>query len=272
MIFAHHIPRYPLSEFVDSFVYFRGVQQDHQIERLLPDGNVVLILDLTDGAQFIYDNETLLPIQVCRRAWVSGMQQRALSIPSGNDNENFVVTFRKGRSLPFLSGPLTEFTNLVIEADVAVSPAIMSLRSALQDQTTPSAKFAYAEAELLRLFGGGLQINECVDYAVARIEQMPHETTIRAISDQVGYSQKHFIHLFKQQVGVTPKSFLRIMRFQRTLTTIAAAPVTSWAGLAAEAGYYDQAHLITEFRSLAGMTPVEYQRQASAYPSYVVVE
>lgn len=271
MIFAHHIPRYPLSEFVENFVYFRGVQQAHAIERLLPDGNVVLILDLTEGSQFIYDNDTLLPIQVCRRAWFSGLQQSALSIPSGNDNENFVVTFRKGRSFPFVSGPLTEFANRVIEADLAFSPEILSLRAALQDLPSPAVKFAFAEAELMRLYGGALEINECVDYAVARIGRAPHETTIAAISDKIGYSQKHFIHLFKQQVGVTPKAFLRIMRFQQAIGTIVAAPVDSWAGLATDCGYYDQAHMITEFRSLAGMTPVEYQRQASVYPSYVVV-
>ena len=272
MIFAHHIPRYPLSEFVENFVYFRGVQQDHNIERLLPDGNVVLILDLTENAQFIYDNETLLPIQACRRAWFSGMQQHALSIPSGNDNENFVVTFRKGRSFPFLSGPLTEFANRVVDGDLALSPEILSLRAALQDLDTPAGKFAFAEAELLRLYGGGLEINDCVDYAVAHIERAPHETTIGAISQKIGYSQKHFIHLFKQQVGVTPKAFLRIMRFQKTIGAIAAAPVASWAGLAVDRGYFDQAHMIAEFRSLAGLTPVEYQRQATAYPSYVVVE
>lgn len=272
MIFAHHIPLYPLSEFVESFIYFRGVQQAHQIERLLPDGNVVLVLELSDNVQFIYDNEMLLPIQACRRAWFSGMHQHALSIPSGNEAENFVVTFRKGRAFPFLSGPLTEFANRVVDGDLAFSPQILSLRAALLDLDTPAAKFAFAETELLRLYGGGLQINDCVDYAVTQIERAPHELTIGTISQQVGYSQKHFIHLFKQQVGVTPKAFSRIMRFQKTLGAIATAPLLGWAGLAAECGYFDQAHMISEFRALAGMTPVDYQRQASVYPSYVVVE
>jgi AraC-like DNA-binding protein len=272
MIFAHHIPRFPLNEFVDSFIYFRGMQHDHSIERLLPDGNVVLIIDLTENQQFIYDNETLVPIQSCRRAWLSGMQQRALSIPSGNNNENFVVTFRKGRAFPFVGRPLTEFANCVIDADLALSPEILSLRAALQDLPTPAAKFALAENELLRLYGGGLEVNTCVDYAVERIGQAPHELTIADLSQRIGYSQKHFIHLFKQQVGVTPKAYLRIMRFQRTLGEIARAPEINWAGLAADNGYFDQAHMIAEFRSLGGLTPVEYRRQASPYPSYVVVE
>jgi AraC-like DNA-binding protein len=271
MIFAQHIPRFPLNEFVDCFVYFRGMQAEHRIERLLPDGNVVLILDLTDGAQCIYDNETLEPIQTCRRAWFSGLQQQGLSIPSGNGSENFVIMFKKGRSFPFTRTPLSEFANLVVDAELAFTQDILQLRAALQELPTPQAKFSYAEVELLRRFGGGLEVNTCVDYAVQRIEQNPHETTIRAVSEKVGYSQKHFIQLFKKQVGVTPKSFLRIMRFQKAINEIGRAQTVNWAGLAADCGYFDQAHMITDFRAFAGLTPVEYRRQASAYPSYVVV-
>ncbi|MEO6391150.1 MAG: helix-turn-helix domain-containing protein [Pyrinomonadaceae bacterium] len=271
MIFAHYTPRFPLSEFVEAFIYFRGIQVEHRIERLLPDGNVVLIIDLTDDPQYIYDNESLAEIQTCRRAWFSGLQQQGISIPSGNGNENFVIAFRRGRSFPFTGTPLTEFTNRVVESDLALSQDILDLREALQDLDTPPAKFAFAEAELLRRFGGGLRVNACVDYAVEQIARAPHETTIGELTGKIGYSQKHFIQLFKQEVGVTPKSYLRIMRFQKSIGEIARTPAINWAALAADCGYFDQAHMIAEFRSFAGLTPVEYQRQASVYPSYVVV-
>jgi AraC-like DNA-binding protein len=59
-------------------------------------------------------------------------------------------------------------------------------------------------------------------------------------------------------VGVSPKQFARIVRFQRALRV--AKHGASWSTVATEAGYYDQAHLIAEFRELAGTTPAAFLR------------
>lgn len=78
---------------------------------------------------------------------------------------------------------------------------------------------------------------------------------------------------FDCRVGMTPKLTSRIFRFQKALAAANAAKTTpDWADLAANCGYYDQAHLIHEFQQLAGLTPSQYLRSRTDFPLYVAVE
>jgi AraC-like DNA-binding protein len=66
--------------------------------------------------------------------------------------------------------------------------------------------------------------------------------------------------LFREHVGLTPKLFCRVRRFRAMLDQITKGRPVNWAKLAADCGYFDQAHLIRDFRAFAGITPVEYSR------------
>jgi methylphosphotriester-DNA--protein-cysteine methyltransferase len=78
----------------------------------------------------------------------------------------------------------------------------------------------YAEQYLMKIFSSKLQVNPYVDYAVNRIINEPHQTTIHQLTLKVGYSQKHLIKIFKEHVGLTPKGFLKVMRFQKAISEI----------------------------------------------------
>jgi hypothetical protein len=71
MILKTHIPRFPLAQFVDHFIYYEGYNPEHSIDRFLPDGNTEIIIDFSDGPQYIYDNQTLKEIQACHNVWAS---------------------------------------------------------------------------------------------------------------------------------------------------------------------------------------------------------
>ncbi len=270
MIFKFHIPVAPLDLFIDSMVYMRDGDIEHTIERLLPDGNVVLIIDLTEEPKYIYDDETLLPVQACTRAWFSGVHSKGLLIPAGQNADQMVVTFKRGKSFPFVQMPLSEVAGIVVDTDT-VMRGVSRLRETLLDCLTPEEMFACAERFFLREYLGKLQENACVDYAVSRIVAAPESLTMEEISRSIGYSQKHFIHLFKHHVGVAPKSYLRIMRFQKTLGEIAAAKEIDWVRVALDCGYYDQAHFIGDFKKFSGYTPEQYLAMPSENPGYVTV-
>jgi AraC-like DNA-binding protein len=271
VIFKIHIPAAPLGHFIDNIIYMKAGAVDHAIERLLPDGNVVLIVDLTDTPKFIYDDETLAPVQACNKAWLSGIHTRGLLIPAGGFAHQLVVTFKKGRAFPFLRMPLTEVADVVVDTEL-VMRNILRLREMLLYCVSTEDIFATAEAFFFDEYFGKLEEQPCVDMAVARIVAAPEALTMEALSRDIGYSQKHFIHLFKNHVGVTPKSFLRIMRFNKTLTEIAGAVDLDWSALALDCGYYDQAHFIGDFKKFSGYTPEEYMARRSELPNYVVVE
>jgi AraC-like DNA-binding protein len=88
---------------------------------------------------------------------------------------------------------------------------------------------------------------------------------------QSGYSHRRFIVLFRRAVGLTPKVYCRMLRFQRTIHRMKAAPAVSWAGLALAAGFSDQAHFNREFREFTGVTPEEYRASCARLAFHVPV-
>jgi AraC-like DNA-binding protein len=76
-----------------------------------------------------------------------------------------------------------------------------------------------------------------------------------AVAFALGISERHLRRVFRETVGVGPKTFAKITRFRRAVSAAREASQPSWARIAATTGYYDQAHLITEFRAIAGVTP-----------------
>jgi AraC-like DNA-binding protein len=80
----------------------------------------------------------------------------------------------------------------------------------------------------------------------------------REVARLVGLSQRRFITLFKEEVGITPKLFSRVRRFQRALVLIRRSAAPNWPALALECGYFDQSHLIRDFLAFSGFSPNEY--------------
>lgn len=85
--------------------------------------------------------------------------------------------------------------------------------------------------------------------------QRPDGTSVTAVAGDLGVSERHLRRAFRASVGVSPKLFAKIARFRRALRAAREDRGLNWAGIAVDAGYYDQAHLISEFRSIAGATP-----------------
>ncbi|HXU60575.1 MAG TPA: helix-turn-helix domain-containing protein [Polyangia bacterium] len=79
--------------------------------------------------------------------------------------------------------------------------------------------------------------------------------SVNAVAGDLGVSDRHLRRVFREALGLSPKTFARLARFRRALRAARAADGAGWAGIAASTGYYDQAHLIAEFRAIAGVTP-----------------
>ncbi len=271
MVFEIHIPCFPLNQFIESFIYYRDYNPTHTVDRFLPDGNVNLVIDLTDYPKFIYDNDTLKEIQSCRNAWFSGIRNSYITIPSGRESEMFIINFHKGRAYPFVEMPMNELTDYVVDGELVMSKGILDIREKILGLGSIRQKFIQTEKYLLKTFGKKLVVNPFTEFAVNRIIKSPDTLTIQHLSDKVGFSQKHFIKIFKEHVGVTPKSFLRLVRFQKAINEIELIKKANWTSVALDAGYYDQAHFINDFKSFSGFTPNQYLATKSEYLNYVAV-
>jgi len=275
MIFRSYQPVFPLGHFIENLIYFEGLSTPHHLERFLPDGNTEIIIDLTENPQYIYNNETLQEIQTCRYAWVSGVRTRPITIPSGTGSRMLIVAFKKGRAHPFYCFPMSEIRDTVAEADLVFGRKFCVFREQLLAATSINRMFQLVEGFLLQQARDTVQekdATKCIDYAVSRMVSHPILRCLHQLSDEIGYSQKHFIDLFRQQVGVTPKQYLKIMRFQKAIRVIERSHTIRWSEIAQESGYYDQAHFIQDFKFFSGFTPNEYLNRKADTLNYVPVD
>ena len=94
---------------------------------------------------------------------------------------------------------------------------------------------------------------------------------IRDLAATIGITQKHLITLFDKFVGLKPKLFERICKFQSVLKTIEVGRTVQWTDVALACGYYDQAHFIKEFQAFSGLNPARYLVDKCEYPNYVPI-
>ena len=97
-----------------------------------------------------------------------------------------------------------------------------------------------------------------VIWAWHMLEGTEGQLSISSLAAQIGWSQKHLIAQFREQIGLPPKTVARILRFRSAVRRVESADQVRWAEIAHDCGYYDQAHFIREFRGFAGSTPNEF--------------
>lgn len=271
MILEVHKPDGFVGHFVDSLVFYSNYTPEHKIERLLPDGVQNLVIDLTEEPKHIFDNDSLERQQQCKRAWFSGARNNLLTIDAGGVNSSMmVVSFKYGAAYHFSHFPMHELTGQVIDSDLAFGDLVLELREEVLQQEAIADKFKKAEQYLsMRLVRE--EIPKAVRLGTEYLVASPMNTNLQYLTDQCGYSQKHFIQLFKKHVGLTPKAFQKIQRFQKILVEIEKSQEINWARLAVEYGYYDQAHFINEFKKFSGFNPEKYLVEKGPEINYVPI-
>ncbi|HMC32559.1 MAG TPA: helix-turn-helix domain-containing protein, partial [Candidatus Angelobacter sp.] len=116
-----------------------------------------------------------------------------------------------------------------------------------------------------------LERHRAVEGALALFRNIHTAPAIAQVSDQIGISSRRFIQLFSHQVGLTPKLFCRVRRFQRILQLIHKGGDFDWVDLAADCGYFDQAHFIHDFNAFSGMNPTTYLARKTEHLNHVPI-
>ncbi len=121
-----------------------------------------------------------------------------------------------------------------------------------------------AQLDLLeRLLAARLPRTRALHPAVAlALERLGAAASVGEVVRESGRSHRAFISLFRHAMGVSPKIYCRVQRFQRVIRRLTAEPTAPWADVALDTGYSDQSHLAREFRQLAGLTPGKYRALA----------
>lgn len=185
------------------------------------------------------------------RLMAVGTMTRPLVIPAGEAVGAVGVRLRPGRVRQVFGVPAAELTDRRIPL-LELLPSSTGLADACRDaETTLSAL-----AGLLRqLLGRAVFPPPWVDEAVRQIRQRAGMVAVAELGAELGLTRQSLARGFAEHVGISPKTLARVARLQAVLGDLASPHRHGWASLALARGYYDQAHLIDEFRTLTGLTP-----------------
>ncbi len=161
----------------------------------------------------------------------------------------------------FFGLPMRDLTDRMVTLDAVGDPALEALRQRLGNERNWSRRFAVAEAFLLSRLTTDAGPTP-VAWAYRRILATGGALRVEQLSSDIGWSRKHLAARFHAEVGLPPKAIARIVRFGRARAMADAGEGTGWADIAAACGYADQAHLVREFRALAGVAPGAWRDRA----------
>jgi AraC-like DNA-binding protein len=249
-------PAPPLSEFIDMLWYWVGTPPAHARDRILPTGSASLIINLEEDEVRNYTGERDDEVQRFPGAVLVGARSRYSVIDTHEQRAVVGISFRPGGTWPFFDPASDELHNQHVAMADLWSSRGATLRERLLSRPTPRAKLEMLERELLARAIRPIQRRAEIDFALDRLTRAPQDHTIALLSDHVGLSARRFTRLFTLQVGLTPKLYSRIKRFEQMLR-LAKPPLTDWTGLAQHCGYFDQSHWIHDCKSLSGFTPSE---------------
>jgi AraC-like DNA-binding protein len=176
--------------------------------------------------------------------------------PSGGIQINLSIV---GARL-FLNRPLGDLRNQAIELEDLLGRDARRLTMELYDAPTWDARFAILDREFAARILAARPPSPAVMWAWRRLVESRGRVSIGALVGEVGFSQKHLITKFREEIGLSPKTLARVMRFGSAVGIIKRGGGNRLAEIALDCGYYDQAHFSRDFRAFAGVTPTDLVR------------
>jgi AraC-like DNA-binding protein len=224
---------------------------DSAVARTVPTGMMSLIFHRGNRLLSVHEN-TIHP-----RAFLSGQERTFADLQYDGQVDMISVVFRPAGVRAFFDLPVNRLTGLRLTAGDMEDRELAALENSLTGTGDDGMCILLIERFLLR------RLTRLAEHNLKRIETTVRlidsgETNVTALAGTACLSRKQFDRIFSEYVGARPKEFSRTIRFQRALYKLETGPQISWAALAADCGYFDQSHMIREFRALSGYTPGEY--------------
>lgn len=245
-------PCHPLGRFVECYWTLEGNGKSTSAapEPILPDGCVEMILNYDAPFLEIKDNgeRVAQPMH-----FLVGQMTRPVTITPTGNVQLIGIRFQPAGVAPFLRQPLHEMTNRTVELVDVDRVLARQLTAAISSSASLAKRISAIEfclSQRMQTFTG----DERLLKLTANTVRLDGNIKIDSLADAAGVSGRQLERRFLQEVGIGPKLFCRILRFQQVFRAVA-ADSTSWADVAVSCGYYDQAHLIRDFQEFSHQTP-----------------
>ena len=270
VVYRTVVPPAPFDAFIENFWYWQGGDPGHAKDTVMASGRLGLLVNLDRDELFWYGGEGYRTRNVLSGIGLCGTHAHTFAI-NAYQPHMMGVQFRPGGAFAFFGGSAREFENVHISLGDVWGRDAERLHQRVVQAPTPDDKIDI----LFRAFAA--RFNErtrhpAVEIALRLFARSPHRVSIKTVARQAEVSPKKLIRLFAEEVGMTPKLYLRVARFQQVLARVHAAPSVDWMEVVERHGYYDQPHFIREFKEFSGFTPGEYFRLRGPYLQHVPLE
>jgi AraC-like DNA-binding protein len=196
---------------------------------------------------------------------VCGPQTGPIEIDTAQQRFIMGVEFQPGGAAGITRTAVHELAETHVALADLIGRDADKLHARLVDARSAAERFEILEAWLLERLARAKSTRSAAAHAIGLLERM----NVAEVGRQMGLAPKRLIRAFRDEVGLTPKRFCRIRRFERLLEAIDGQCEIDWARVGTWHGYYDQAHLVHEFRGFSGYSPTEYLALRGPYSRHV---
>ena len=219
------------------------------VQRIVPDGRSELVLNL--GQPFESQRQGHWSRQP--QSFLVGQITGPMLIRPGGPTRTFGVRFHPHGAAQLLKLPIHEVTDSVVPLEDISQQLRRHFEPIVEPRSVPE-QFAALDQAMRTLAAQTVAEDSLVIRAVEQFEHSGGKARISHLAERSGVSTRQLERRFRDAVGISPKLFCRMQRFQRIFSRME-APESDWADAAVHCGYYDQGHLIRDFRQFSGKTP-----------------
>ena len=270
MLYLERIPAAPLAPFIRAFWYARASHVSHARERVLPNGCVQVILNL--ARDYILDCPEGSPDIRRSPALVVGARSLYEIVDTSDMADLVGIVFTPGGFPLVASDAAHRFSNQTVALDNVWGEDATRLRDRLRELESPQARLKLLERFLLVRFASRLDRRACspqVQFALRCFTHCASRAGVSETARQIGWSERRFSQVFREEVGLTPKVWCRIQRFQQAVRLLHSGADVRWAELAIDCGYYDQSHFANEFRAFSGVDVTHYSANRTLWANHI---
>lgn len=224
-------------------------------EPVVPDGSVEIVFNLSDRFRRYHQGGD---VETQPASLIAGQMSKSVLIgPSGNVRL-FGIRFKPAGAFPFFRFDICELADRIEPLDAVWGSAADLIGEQLSSTNGFEKQVVVAEAALAERLCERTARDAVLQHAVEAISRGGGAKRVRSLARELALSERGLERRFNRFVGLTPKTFSRIVRFQKVLRHLGSAAERDILETALSFGYYDQSHLINDFRQFAGSSPTSF--------------
>lgn len=242
-----------LAGLVEVVWHFDG-QATFQRERAFPNGMLEIIVQLDEPFREVR-GRSADPFPV---TCINGLQTNSFVIEApARPCRVLGIRLTPAGAYALLNTSLVDMRDITIDLRDVAGRCAAELTERCLEAPTAEERVRIALGWVGERVARGVRVDSGIGWMAAEIERQNGAVSIAALRDRIGFSKTRLVDGFRQQIGLSPKTFARVIRFRHVLRLLHEG-AGSLSDVAIEAGLYDQPHLNAEFKELSGFTPTEF--------------